>query len=90
MVGKLGISAAYSSIYLMSAELFPTVIRNFGMGCSSSVGRVGSAVSPYIADLVSYDHCPVPTVFRKLRPLSWALPTMESYNIAHSAINYLE
>ena len=53
MVGKLGISAAYSSIYLLSAELFPTVIRNFGMGCCSSVGRVGSAVSPYIADLVS-------------------------------------
>lgn len=53
MVGKFGISAAFSSIYLVSAELFPTVMRNFGMGCSSTLARVGSAVSPYIADLVS-------------------------------------
>ena len=53
MLGKLGISAAFNSVYLMSGELFPTVIRNFGMGCSSTVARVGSAVSPYIADLVS-------------------------------------
>nr|KAG5711190.1 hypothetical protein BaRGS_004834 [Batillaria attramentaria] len=54
MVGKLGVSASFSVIYLMSAELYPTVIRNFGMGCSSTVARVGSAVSPYIADLGLY------------------------------------
>ena len=53
MVGKLGISAAFVAIYLLSAELFPTVVRNLGMGCSSTVGRLGSGVSPYIADLVS-------------------------------------
>jgi hypothetical protein len=52
MVGKLGISGAFSSIYLMTGELFPTNIRNCGLGCSSNAGRVGSAVSPYIVDLV--------------------------------------
>ncbi|KAL8581702.1 hypothetical protein ACOMHN_043120 [Nucella lapillus] len=51
MVGKLGISAAFNTIFLMSAELFPTVIRNRGMGCSSTVARVATIVSPYIVDM---------------------------------------
>ncbi|KAK7503321.1 hypothetical protein BaRGS_00005586, partial [Batillaria attramentaria] len=54
MVGKLGVSGAFSVIYLFTAELYPTVIRNFGMGCSSTIARVGSALSPYIADLGVY------------------------------------
>ncbi|XP_070183864.1 organic cation transporter protein-like [Littorina saxatilis] len=54
MVGKLGISASFTSIYLISAELFPTVMRNFGMGCSSTLGRVGSVSSPYVADLALF------------------------------------
>nr|KAG5711199.1 hypothetical protein BaRGS_004843 [Batillaria attramentaria] len=54
MVGKLCVSGAFSVIYLITAELYPTVLRNFGMGCSSTVARVGSAVSPYIADLGVY------------------------------------
>ncbi|KAL8589933.1 hypothetical protein ACOMHN_024020 [Nucella lapillus] len=51
MVGKLGISTAFTIIYLLSGELYPTVIRNQGMGFSSMVARVATALSPYIADL---------------------------------------
>ena len=52
-VGKFGISAAFAVIYVWSAELFPTVVRNSGMGSSSMMARVGGMVCPYIADLVS-------------------------------------
>jgi len=52
MLGKFGISAAFAIIYVWSAELFPTVVRNAGMGASSSFARVGGMVAPYIADLV--------------------------------------
>ncbi|XP_076436845.1 organic cation transporter protein-like [Babylonia areolata] len=51
MLGKLGVSASFSAIYLISAEIFPTVIRNLGLGCSSACGRIGSIVSAYVADL---------------------------------------
>ncbi|KAL8581705.1 hypothetical protein ACOMHN_043123 [Nucella lapillus] len=51
MVGKLCISAAFKTIYMMSVELFSTVIRNSGMGCSSTVARVATIVSPYIVDM---------------------------------------
>jgi OCT family organic cation transporter-like MFS transporter 4/5 len=52
-LGKLGASAGFSIIYLFSAELYPTVVRNSMMGASSMVARLGGIVSPYIAQLVS-------------------------------------
>ena len=52
-IGKFGISAAFAVIYVWSAELFPTMVRNSGMGSSSMMARVGGMVCPYIADLVS-------------------------------------
>ncbi|KAK3098565.1 hypothetical protein FSP39_020715 [Pinctada imbricata] len=51
MLGKIGAAAAFAVIYVWAAELFPTVVRNAGMGASSSCARVGGMVSPYIADL---------------------------------------
>ncbi|XP_069108125.1 organic cation transporter protein-like [Argopecten irradians] len=51
MLGKVGISAAFAIIYVWSAELFPTVVRNSGMGASSSCARIGGMIAPYIADL---------------------------------------
>ncbi|XP_078324705.1 organic cation transporter protein-like isoform X3 [Crassostrea virginica] len=51
MLGKIGAAAAYAVIYVWSAELYPTVVRNVGMGASSSCARIGGIVSPYIFDL---------------------------------------
>ncbi|XP_067675131.1 organic cation transporter protein-like [Haliotis asinina] len=51
MVGKLGVSAAFAIIYVFSAELLPTVVRNSGVGASSTCGKIGGMTSPYIADL---------------------------------------
>ncbi|XP_041351234.1 organic cation transporter protein-like [Gigantopelta aegis] len=51
MIGKLGASAAFAIIYVFAAELFPTVVRNSGMGASSFCARIGGMASPYIADL---------------------------------------
>ncbi|WAR08263.1 ORCT-like protein [Mya arenaria] len=53
-VGKFGVSAAFAIIYVWSAELFPTLVRNSGMGSSSMMARVGSMISPYIADLGTF------------------------------------
>jgi OCT family organic cation transporter-like MFS transporter 4/5 len=40
MLGKIGIAAAFAVIYVWSAEIFPTVVRNAGMGSSSAFARV--------------------------------------------------
>ncbi|KAJ8316719.1 hypothetical protein KUTeg_005729 [Tegillarca granosa] len=50
MIGKLGSSAAFSIIYVFSAELFPTVVRNAGIGASSCCARIGVMAAPYIVD----------------------------------------
>ncbi|XP_061193507.1 organic cation transporter protein-like isoform X1 [Saccostrea echinata] len=51
MIGKIGAAAAFAVIYVWSAELYPTVVRNVAMGASSSCARIGGMVSPYVADL---------------------------------------
>ncbi|KAG1693180.1 Organic cation transporter 1 [Nymphon striatum] len=51
MIGKFGISASFVMTYVYSSELFPTVIRNIGIGSSSMIGRLGSIASPFISDL---------------------------------------
>ncbi|ODM97376.1 Organic cation transporter protein [Orchesella cincta] len=48
MIGKLFNAAAYAAIYMFAAELFPTVIRNGGMGVSSVMARVGGILSDYV------------------------------------------
>ncbi|CAL1547500.1 unnamed protein product [Lymnaea stagnalis] len=51
LLGKFCITASYSIIYLMAAELFPTVVRNVGMGVASMSARIGGIFAPIILDL---------------------------------------
>ena len=39
MLGKLAITSSYGTVYIFTAELFPTVIRNVGMGTTSLCAR---------------------------------------------------
>ncbi|XP_054424468.1 organic cation/carnitine transporter 2 [Pteronotus mesoamericanus] len=55
MVGKFGITAAFSMVYVYTAELYPTVVRNMGVGVSSTASRLGSILSPYFIYLGAYD-----------------------------------
>ncbi|XP_076064263.1 organic cation transporter [Oratosquilla oratoria] len=54
MMGKLCITMSYAIIYVFSAELFPTVVRNVGVGSSSMLARVGGALAPYVNLLTEY------------------------------------
>ncbi|XP_036279127.1 solute carrier family 22 member 5 [Pipistrellus kuhlii] len=55
MVGKFGVTAAFSMVYVYTAELYPTVVRNMGVGISSMASRLGSILSPYFIYLGAYD-----------------------------------
>lgn len=51
MLGKFCASMSYAIIYLYSSELFPTSIRNTGMGACSMMARIGAMTAPLIIGL---------------------------------------
>lgn len=56
-MGAIGVgcaSGAFATMYMYTTEMFPTVARNMAMGASSTVSRVGSMISPYVAGLTIF------------------------------------
>ena len=45
LVGKFGATATFGLVYLYTAELYPTAMRNTAIGCCSTVARVGGVLA---------------------------------------------
>ncbi|XP_028396515.1 solute carrier family 22 member 15-like [Dendronephthya gigantea] len=54
-VGKFGISSSFGILYVYSAELIPTAVRNFAMGTCSMTARIGGILAPFIVTLAIVD-----------------------------------
>jgi MFS family permease len=52
LMGKLTITLNFNGIYLITSELYPTIIRGTMLCCFLFVGNLGSAIAPYTALLV--------------------------------------
>ncbi|KAJ8943342.1 hypothetical protein NQ318_000557, partial [Aromia moschata] len=48
LIGKFGATAAFTNIYVLTSEIFPTTIRHTFMGLCSTVGRLGSIIAPQV------------------------------------------
>ncbi|XP_069100853.1 solute carrier family 22 member 4-like [Pleurodeles waltl] len=75
MLGKFGITAAFSMVYVYTAELYPTVVRNMGVGVGSMSSRVGSVISPYFVYLGAY-HKSLPYIIMGSLTVTMALLTL--------------
>ncbi|XP_059057321.1 organic cation transporter protein-like [Achroia grisella] len=53
-LGKLAITFAFNSVYVFTAELFPTHARSSALAACSLVGRVGSILAPQTPLLSTY------------------------------------
>lgn len=71
-IDMFGLAISFPTVYLYSGELFPTVVRNVGVGTSSMFARVGSMAAPFIAGLVLVREWLPPLIFG-LVPLIGAL-----------------
>jgi len=51
ILGRISAINTLAVCYIYSAEVFPTVVRNIGLGSSSFWARVGPMIAPFIVDL---------------------------------------
>uniref|UniRef100_A0A803YM54 Solute carrier family 22 member 13 n=1 Tax=Meleagris gallopavo TaxID=9103 RepID=A0A803YM54_MELGA len=54
VIGKFAACASFSTSYVYSAELFPTIIRQSGVGLCSMAARVAGIIAPLIRLLEQY------------------------------------
>lgn len=52
LIGKFCVSAVFSVSLLFISELYPTAIRNTGLGTSLTVSQIGSVLAPYLVELL--------------------------------------
>lgn len=59
MFGKFGSAACFAIVFVYTAEMFPTVVRNQAVGTCSLVARIGGIVS-LLLDLLKIYWLPAP------------------------------
>ena len=52
MMGKFAVAGSFGFVYLYTAELFPTQVRNLGVGVTSIGARIGGILAPMVLLLV--------------------------------------
>ncbi|XP_041657462.1 solute carrier family 22 member 5-like [Cheilinus undulatus] len=93
MLGKFSITSGTSLMYVYTAELYPTVIRNTATGTCSTVARVGSCIAPFLLQLSVYFKylpyillgtlCAVSAFAALFLPESFKLPLPETIEQMH-------
>ncbi|NXH37580.1 S226A protein, partial [Dicaeum eximium] len=74
VVGKGALAASFNCAYIFSGELFPTVIRQTGMGLGGTMARVGGMVAPLVR-LVADVSPALPLVIYGAAPMVSAVAT---------------
>lgn len=74
--GKFCIAGSFAVIYNYSAELFPTVLRNTGLGVGSMCARLSAALTPLIGLMDSFDKRIPMTTFATITLASGLLTTL--------------
>lgn len=77
-------------VYLYASEIFPTVVRNVGVGFVSMLCRVGSMAAPFVADMGSYEHWIPPVIFGILPVVAAALCLLMPETKGVQLINTIE
>ncbi|CAL1299082.1 unnamed protein product [Larinioides sclopetarius] len=62
LAGKFCVTASFCILYIFTAEIFPTTVRNAGLGLASVSGQIGSLASPFMRELGKAVHPLVPNI----------------------------
>ncbi|XP_061173298.1 organic cation transporter protein-like [Saccostrea echinata] len=50
-IGKMSVTGSFSVLFLLTPELFPTNLRNVGIGICSTFSKIGAMISPFAGTL---------------------------------------
>ena len=48
LIGKGAATGVFNALFLYSAELFPTEVRNIGLGVVNCAARISGVAAPYV------------------------------------------
>ncbi|XP_028290283.1 solute carrier family 22 member 13-like isoform X2 [Gouania willdenowi] len=68
VVGKFAATCSLSTIYVYTAELYPTVIRQNGVGLNAMIGRIGGIIAPLVR-LLDVIHYTIPMLIYGIVPI---------------------
>nr|XP_027205182.1 organic cation transporter 1-like [Dermatophagoides pteronyssinus] len=54
MIAKFGVAGTFMIIYQHSSELYPTTLRNQGLGITATIGSIGGILTPQIVYIGKY------------------------------------
>ncbi|RWS19505.1 organic cation transporter protein-like protein, partial [Leptotrombidium deliense] len=54
MCGKFFTTSSFAILYVFSAEVYPTIVRQIGVGSCSVAGRMGSILSPFVKEMSQF------------------------------------
>uniref|UniRef100_A0A674G6W1 Major facilitator superfamily (MFS) profile domain-containing protein n=1 Tax=Taeniopygia guttata TaxID=59729 RepID=A0A674G6W1_TAEGU len=74
VVGKGALAASFNCAYIFTGELFPTIIRQTGMGLGGTMARVGSMVAPLVRMMADVSPA-LPLVIYGAAPIVSAIAT---------------
>ncbi|XP_030253467.1 solute carrier family 22 member 13-like isoform X1 [Sparus aurata] len=69
VVGKFAATASFSTVYVYTAELYPTTLRQNGVGLNSMLARVAGILAPLIRLLDVY-HYAIPMIIYGVVPIA--------------------
>nr|XP_032825749.1 organic cation transporter protein-like isoform X1 [Petromyzon marinus] len=73
MLGKFGVTASFVVIFIYTAEIYPTVIRQMGVGMSSMFARFGGVLAPLVSLAFPPGHAGPMAMFGAMSLLAAAL-----------------
>ena len=63
MIGKFGVASSLAVMFVYTAELFPTSMRNTAVGTCSLFARIGGMLAPQVVSLGNLCFPSLPLVF---------------------------